>query len=354
MRTAKRIPARSAIRVCAIVAVVLGLAGCGALKNTYKPNPGSANQLKVVLQGQPDASDIGIYDAMALGYLKQTDLDVTIVTPSNDSSDTAIKQIYSGAATIAVTDQPGVLFARNGSDAVVAVAAAVQHPLDAIVSLQSTGINTIGDLKGKRVALTGSAGTRSLFGAMLSHAGLPASAVKVTVVDPSQLTSELLSGKVAATFGGNADMETATLVQQHKLVNTITPSQGGVPDYNGLVIAVQKGEIVDHAPIPRRFVQAVARGYKAVRANPQQAVANMIAAVPSLAPQKQELLAAVEAMLPDFFPTEKFKGKAEPWGFMSVAQWNKFGTWLRESKLIGNPEAPVDASTNELLAGQGV
>jgi putative hydroxymethylpyrimidine transport system substrate-binding protein len=347
--------ARSATRACAAAAVVLGLAGCGEVTNTYKPNPGSANQITVVLQGQPDASDIGIYEAQALGYLKQTDLDVKIEVPRSGTGNSGVQRIYNGSATVAVTDEPGILFARNESEAVVAVAAVVQHPLDAVVSLKSSGIAKISDLKGKHVALSGDAGTQSLFVTMLNHAGLTASQVKIAdVSDPSQLTSELVSGKVAATFGGNANMETAELAQQHKQATTITPLQGGIPDYNGLVIAVQKGEIVDHAPIPRRFVQAVARGYKAVRADPQQAVDNMIAAVPSLAPQKKALLEAVQATLPEFFPNKTAKGKSLPWGFMTVTQWNKFGTWMHHVHLLTNGEAPIDASTNELLAGQGV
>lgn len=339
--------AHSAIGACVVAA--LALAGCGELKNTYTPNPGSSTQLTVVLQGQPDASDIGIYEAQALGYLKQTDMDVKIVPPSGGNDASGLQEVYNGRATIALTNQPGILFARNNSDAVVAVAAAVQHPLDAIVSLQRSGIDSVAALKGKRVALTGSAGTRSLFGQMLTNSGVPASAVKTMIVQPSQVVPDLLSGKVAASFGTNVDMTVAALAQHHKQVSAIPPSAAGVPDYNGLVIAVQKGEIVDHAPIPRRFVQAVARGYKAVRADPTGAVNNMIAQVPSLAPQKKQLLAAVEAMLPKFFPTG-----THPWGWMSVTEWNKFGTWMRHSKLITNAQAPVDASTNELLAGQGV
>jgi putative hydroxymethylpyrimidine transport system substrate-binding protein len=337
-----------------VVAVVLGLAGCGALKNTYKPNPGSANVITVVLQGQPDASDIGIYEAQALGYLKQTDLDVKIETPGNGPGQSGVQRVYNAKATVAVTDEPGILFARNESEAVVAVAAVVQRPLDGVVSLASAGITTLSDLQGKTVAVTNELGTRSLFGAMLQHAGVAAASVKVVVVNPTQLNPDLLSGKVDATFGGDAIVQTAELAQQQKQVNTISPSEGGVANYNGLVLAVQKGEIVDHAPIPRRFVQAVARGYEAVRKNPQQAVANMIAAVPSLAPQKDVLLAATEAMLPDFFPSRSPKGKTRPWGFMTVTQWNKFGTYLHHANLITNGQAPLDASTNELLAGQGV
>jgi putative hydroxymethylpyrimidine transport system substrate-binding protein len=255
---------------------------------------------------------------------------------------------------VGVSDEPGILFTRNRSEAVVAVAAAVQRPLDGIVALQSSNIATVADLQGKTVDVTNAVGKRSLFLAMLKHAGVAASSVTVRVVNPTQLNTDLLSGKADASFGGNAITQDAELAVQNKQATIIPPSAGGVANYNGLVLAVQKGEIVDHAPIPRRFVQAVGRGYEAVRRNPQQAVADMVKAVPSLAPEKAELLSATEAMLPDFFPSRSPKGKTRPWGFMTVTQWNRFGTYLHHTNQITNGQAPLDASTNELLAGQGV
>ena len=53
------------------------------------------------------------------------------------------------------------------------------------------------------------------------------------------------------------------------------------------MIVVRKGSIVNDAPLIRRFVQAVARGYRAARATPTQAITNLIAAVPSLAPSRR-------------------------------------------------------------------
>jgi len=126
-------------------------------------------------------------------------------------------------------------------------------------------------------------------------------------------------------------------------------SKPGYPTYNGLVLVVRKGTIVQHAGLVRRFVQAVARGYRSARANPTEAVTNLIHAVRSLAPQQPLALATVHAAMPYFFPSG---GKV--WGWQQPLEWNAFGTWLTQNHLLSNPNAIADASTNELLQGQGV
>jgi ABC-type nitrate/sulfonate/bicarbonate transport system substrate-binding protein len=126
-------------------------------------------------------------------------------------------------------------------------------------------------------------------------------------------------------------------------------SSPGYPTYDGLVVVVRKGSIVDHAPLIRRFVQAVARGYRAARANPTQAITNLITEVPSLAPQQALETAELTAAMPYFFPAG---GKV--WGWQREAQWNSFGSWMTQNQLLSNPNAVTDASTNELLPGQGV
>jgi ABC-type nitrate/sulfonate/bicarbonate transport system substrate-binding protein len=126
-------------------------------------------------------------------------------------------------------------------------------------------------------------------------------------------------------------------------------STPGYPIYDGLVIVVRKGSIVNHAPLIRRFVQAVARGYRAARANPTQAITNLITEVPSLAPQQALETAELTAAMPHFFPSG---GKV--WGWQREAQWNSFGNWMSQNQLLSNQNAVTDASTNELLPGQGV
>jgi putative hydroxymethylpyrimidine transport system substrate-binding protein len=111
---------------------------------------------------------------------------------------------------------------------------------------------------------------------------------------------------------------------------------------------VRKNTIVNHPDEVRRFVQALSRGYESVRRDPQTAVNNLVHASPGLDPKLQ--LASVKATLPAFFPSDS----ADPWGWQDPNQWAAYGQWMLSHHLISNPNAVLDASTNELLAGQGL
>ena len=161
------------------------------------------------------------------------------------------------------------------------------------------------------------------------------------------LVPALISKRVNAVLGAYWNYEAIQLQQLHKRPNVIRMDKAGVPPYDELVFVVRKATIVDHASLIRRFVQAVARGYEAARADPAKAVNQLLAANPALDRKLQT--ASVKATLSSFFPTGN-----HPWGWQNPTQWNSFGTWMMHEGLIDNPNAIIDASTNELLAGQGI
>ena len=96
-------------------------------------------------------------------------------------------------------------------------------------------------------------------------------------------------------------------------------------------------------------VQALGRGYASVRRDPRTGVANLVQASSGLDPKLA--LASVKATLPAFFPANY---PTSPWGWQDPKQWAAYGQWMLKNHLITTPNAVIDASTNELLAGQGL
>jgi putative hydroxymethylpyrimidine transport system substrate-binding protein len=121
----------------------------------------------------------------------------------------------------------------------------------------------------------------------------------------------------------------------------------GVPTYDELVVVARENEIANRENILRRFVQALGRGYESVRGNPVAGVQSLVHANPSLSTKLQ--LASVRATLSSYFPSDPTR----PWGWQDPKQWTAYGQWMLAHHLISNPAAVYDASTNELLAGQG-
>ncbi|HTU84394.1 MAG TPA: ABC transporter substrate-binding protein [Solirubrobacteraceae bacterium] len=333
------------IPIIAALALSLALAGCGEKQEAATAASGSTQQFTLMLDWTPNADHSGIYEALAEGDFAKADLDVHVEIPSDPAS--PLELLAAGKVDAAISYEPEVLLARNQNQPLVSVAAIVQEPLTAIVSVGSKHITSPADLRGKTVGDAGIPYQHAYLTTILTRAGVPVSSVKEINVG-ANLVPAMLSGRVDATLGAYWNYEAIELAQLHKHPNVIHMNQVGVPTYDELVVVVTKNEIVNHPDVVRRFVQAMARGYESVRANPQAAVANLVKASPGLDSKLQ--LASVKATLPFYFPSNP----SLPWGWQDPNQWNSYGEWMLKNHLISNPNAVIDASTNELLAGQGL
>jgi putative hydroxymethylpyrimidine transport system substrate-binding protein len=336
-------------RLIALIAAALilaaTLAGCGEKKESVTGSASSSQQFTLMLDWFPNADHVGIYQALADGDFTKADLDVHVQIPPNPAD--PLQLLAAGKVDAAISYEPEVLLARNQGLPLVSVAAIVQEPLTSIVSVGSKHITSPAQLRGKKVGDAGIPYQHAYLETILAKAGVPAGSVKEINVGDN-LVPAMLSGRVDATLGSFWNYEAIQLAQLHKHPNVIHMEDVGVPTYDELVVVVRKNTIVNHPDVVRRFVQALARGYESTRRNPQAAVANLVHASPGLDPKLQ--LASVRATLPAFFPSNP----SDPWGWQSPAQWNAYGQWMLNNHLISVPNAVLDASTNELLAGQGL
>jgi len=336
-------------RLTALIAAVLimsaSLAGCGEKRETVTGSPTSTQNLSLMLDWFPNADHVGIYQALAEGDFTKAGLNVHVRIPSNPAD--PLRLLAAGKVDAAISYEPELLLARNQGLPLVSVAAIVQEPLTSIVSVGSKHITRPAQLRGKRVGDAGIPYQHAYLETILARAGVPASSVKEINVGDN-LVPAMLSGRVDATLGAFWNYEAIQLRQLHKHPHVIHMQDVGVPTYDELVVVVRKNTIVNRPDVVRRFVQALARGYESARRDPQAAVTNLVHASPGLDPKLQ--LASVRATLPAFFPSNP----ADPWGWQDPNQWNAYGQWMLKNHLISVPNAVLDASTNELLAGQGL
>ncbi len=332
-------------RLPLLLLVPLLLAACGSQKQTFTAPAGSAQSLTLMLDWFPNADHVGVYQALAEGDFRSADLNVHVQVPSDPAA--PLRLLAAGRVDMAISYEPELLLARNQNEPLVSVAAIVQQPLTSIVSLGKQRIRTPRELRGKTVGDAGIAYQHAYLDTILANAGVPQRSVKEVNVG-SNLVPAMLSGKVNATLGAYWNYEAIQLAQLGKRPNVIRMNQAGVPTYDELVLVVRETTLTQHADLVRRFVQALARGYESVRRNPGAGVASLLKANPSLDPKLQR--ASVNATLPDFFPTNP----NQPWGWQDQVQWNSYGQWMLRNRLITNPAAVPDASSNEVLAGQGI
>jgi putative hydroxymethylpyrimidine transport system substrate-binding protein len=332
------------LTLATVLMAALGLASCGEQKDTLSSTPGKAQSLRVMLDWFPNADHVGLYQALADGDFRRAALNVHVETPSDPA--TPLKLLAAGKIDVAISYEPEVLLARNQGEPLVSVGAIVQKPLTSIVSIGAKGITSPAQLRGKTVGDAGISYQHAYLSTILKRASVPDGSVKEVNVG-SNLVPALLSGRVDATLGAYWNYEAIQLAQAHKKSHVIHMDQVGVPSYDELVLVVRRATISNHPEAIRRFVQALARGYESVRRDPAAAVQNLVKASPGLDSKLQ--LASVKATLPVFFP-----GGSHPWGWQDPSRWNAYGEWMLRNHLISNQSAIADASTNELLPGQGV
>jgi putative hydroxymethylpyrimidine transport system substrate-binding protein len=315
---------RLLIRICAVVLVAVGVAGCGEIKNTFTPAPGSANQLTVALAGRPNALYAGLYEALALGYFKQTDIDVHIVVPA--PSQDPLTLLHNGRVLLAFSSEVNVFLHRNRNQPVAGIAAIVHVPLSQIRVRTPAAASSGGVAPSAASTRTVTATTGSTATATTRRGGAGAKATVTTLSEPDARFWPLKLRRLLAV--------------------------PGYPTYDGLVL-VARGETISGYPgLVSRFAQALARGYRAVQADPAQAIVALIDADPSLAVRKQYERAMLRAALPQMFP------RGLPlWGYQREAEWNTFGDWLNRNGFLTDPNALLElgqASTNQDLAGLGI
>jgi putative hydroxymethylpyrimidine transport system substrate-binding protein len=333
---------RLAVLALCLVMVPL-LAACGEKKDVTSGPAGGRQPFTLMLDWVPNADHVGVYNALARGDFAKVGIDPRVEVPNDPAA--PLQLLAAGKIDAAISYEPEVMLARNRGLALVSVAAIVQQPLTSIISVGSKHITSAAALRGKRVGDAGISYQHAYLKTILGHSGIPLNKVSEVNVG-ANLVPAMLSGRVDATLGGYWNYEAIQLQQAGKHPNVIRMDQVGVPTYDELVLVVRRSTLTGRTDLVRRFVQALGRGYEAARADPAAAVDALLKANPGLGRQLQQ--AAVKATLPAFFPAG-----GQPWGWQSPTRWNAYGQWMLSNHLISNPQAVADASTNELLPGQG-
>ena len=341
--SASRPAYRLALATLALLSA-FSLAACGAQKTQIGPGGSRPQKLSLMLDAAPNANHVGIYEAAAQGDFRQAGIDLQIQTPSDPSE--PLQAAQAGRVDVAISSEPQVILERDHiGGTMLSFAAIVDAPLTSIISIGPKRIARVAQLRGKTVGISGIPYETDFLDAILRRAHVPPSSVRTVLVGSDPIPA-LVSGRVAATFGANADGEAIALRQAHRKVSVIPVRHVGVPSYDQLVLSCNEVFFENHVSILRRFVQAIGRGYAQVRADPGSGVDALTRANPSLRPALQ--LASVRATLPAFFP-----GEGKPWGYQFPTRSNALGAWMFANHQIAHLEARYQVGTDQLISAKG-
>ncbi len=339
-----RIIRSAAIAVAIAITCALTMSACGSEHDvTSAP---ALRPFTVMLDFFPNADHAALYSAIANGDFRAVGLDVRPQTPAEPAD--PLKLLAAGKVDMAISYEPELLLARDQGLKLVSIGALVQRPLTSIIALPGRHVRTVADLAGKRVGTAGIPYQAAELHTALKAAGVNPDSVQEVNVG-FNLVPAMLSGKVAATLGGFWNYEAIQLQLLHRHPVVIPVDEAGVPSYDELVLVVRRQEARERGQDLRAFMQALTRGQRAVRANPQAAAALVVKANPSLEGKLQ--LESIRQTLPASTPAKA----DDPYGWQEPSAWASFGAWMLAHGLIQHdPSGGLPPFTNEFLPGQGI
>lgn len=295
-------------------------------------------KVTLTLDWYPNADHAGIYAAQERGYFEDAGLDVKIQQPSDPAS--VLQLVAAGRSEFGVSYETEVTAAAARDVPVKSVMAIMQEPLNSIISLKESGIESPEDLVGKKVGYAGQTFGTAVIDTVLREAGEdPGSVEKVNV--GYDLRPALTSKRVDAVVDAYWNIEGVELAQEGFETSVIRLPQVGVPNYNELVLATSDEYAKQNPEVVRSFVGALVEGHRYAAGHPEAARDALLAANKELDPK------VADETLKLTVPV--FAGKDGRVGYQNPEEWRAYVDWAVENKVLPRPVEVDEAMTNEFL-----
>lgn len=188
------------------------------------------------------------------GYFAEAGLEVEIVTPA-DPNDPP-RMVAAGRVDLAVSYQPQLHLSRHAGLPLVRVGTLVETPLTCLVVLADGPVQSIPDLKGRKVGFAVAGVQEVMLNAMLAHHGLTPKDVEQINIGWS-ISPALMSGQVDAVIGAFRNFELNQLALEGKAGRCFFPEAEGIPSYDELIYVADPARM--DAALIARFLTATER-----------------------------------------------------------------------------------------------
>ncbi|MAQ06628.1 MAG: ABC transporter ATP-binding protein [SAR116 cluster bacterium] len=225
----------------------------------------SENQIKLGLDWFINPDHAPIIIAEKYGYFKNENLKVEIIEPA-DPNDPP-KQVAAGKIDIAISYQPQFHLQIDQSLPIVRLGSLVSTPLNSLVVLKNGPIDTIKDLKNKKIGFSVGGFEDALLSGMFERYGLSLSDVELININFS-LSPSLISKKVDAVIGAFRNFELNQMDIVGHPGKAFFPEELGVPNYEELIFIIN---IKNRNEIKfKKFLQAIQKATIKIVNNPNK------------------------------------------------------------------------------------
>ena len=251
---------RSFLLLSAVAVVLLSGCGGGGDAGSEASENWTFEDLRLNLDWEPGPENVGPVLADRLGYFKDVKLGPWINTPIFPERPT--KYVDEKLVETAITQEPQVVLAQEEGWSVVIFGSLVPEATMGMIWLEGSGIDDIGDLKGKTIAYPGVRFQKDFLEYILKGAGLTLADVKLDDAG-YDIAAALASGRADAIFGGS-DNEEGALLEARGLDPVVTKATDlGIPDYDELVLIARRDRYMKDPELFQRILDASIRGNEA-------------------------------------------------------------------------------------------
>jgi NitT/TauT family transport system substrate-binding protein len=329
------------------VALSVALAGCsssGAPEPSGSGEPKELTPFSFQLNNPPNGSNSGFAAAIEQGFYADAGLDVKI-EPGTGSSQT-VQMVAAGQGKIGYADSTAATQLIAQGAPLVVLATIYQSNPNEVIALSDSGIDSIADLKGKKVGTPVPSSQASMLPLFLESNGLDASDVELINLAPTSLVQSLLQNQVDAILGSIDTYQVQLEQQGAKDLFTAMFADNGVPTVSTSIFA-QREYVEQNPELVSAFVRASLQGWEYATTNPKGAVADVksVWGAQASVTTAEELDAILAGNLL-CAGGAKYVGRAEP------EQWELTQDLLSKVELLPTGIDPTDYYTYDFLPAE--
>lgn len=224
------------------------------------------DRMTLILDWYVNPDHAPIILAQERGFFAQQGLAVEIIAPADPTEPP--KLVAAGRADLAVSYQPQLHLQVHEGLPVVRVGTLVATPLNCLMVDADGPVQSLADLRGRKIGYSVSGVEEAMMAAMLASADLTIADVEMINVNWS-LTPALLTGQVDAVIGAFRNFELSQMRLAGANGRCFFPEEAGLPSYDELIF-IANADTLDRDRI-NRFLAAIERGTEYMLNHPDEA-----------------------------------------------------------------------------------
>ena len=242
----------------------------------------ASDKVNFQLDWLPGADSSPVYVGIKEGFFEAEDLEVSI--SSGRGSTDAITKLATGSSDVGNADIGALMAARAQENVpVVAVLPYFTQAPHTFFTLKGSGITSIKDLKGKKVATSPFSSSNGFLPLVLKGHDLTEDDIKLVKTDPGTLGPMMITGRTDAVIGWatNSELFKEQAASAGKEIVSMPWSNEGLSLYSYSLLA-SEDFLKERPDVAKRFVKAFKKSIEFTYANPEKAGTGINAIVPEV------------------------------------------------------------------------